>query len=60
MIKKYKITNEEFEAIKEAIDSVLSLYQYDFISADSGEGSEISMSIKTFFEVLKGEFIIID
>lgn len=58
MEKEWKITKEEFEAIKEAIGSVLGLYQYEFISASNQEGRETSMSIETFFETLKGEFLI--
>lgn len=58
MTKKYIITEEEFEAIKKAIENRLMLYQYDFVSASSEHGDEISMSKETFFEGLKGEFII--
>lgn len=58
MKKRYEITTEEFEAIKETIEKVLNLWHYDFISADDGMGSGISMSKEQFFEALKGEFII--
>lgn len=58
MLKKYIISEEEFEAIKNAIENRLHLWQYDFISASNEHGSEISMSKDTFFEGLKGEFII--
>lgn len=58
MNKQWKLTEEEFKAIKEAITSVLNLWHYEFISASNQEKHEISMSIETFFNALKREFII--
>ena len=52
MKKKFIITTEEFEAIKEAVSSALRL-------TDKGRG-DISMSKKEFFESLEKEFIIED
>ena len=62
MRKKYIITQEEFEAIKEAIKNALELWNYSIIEAhDSIEPlSGISMKKETFFELLKREFIIED
>jgi hypothetical protein len=57
MQKKYEITEEEFNAIKEAIEDTLSLWQHDTIEA-LGEHSSTSMSKETFFEQLRGKFII--
>jgi hypothetical protein len=58
MKKTWKITEEEFEAIKEAITSTLSLWQYDFIEASTEDGRSTSMSVETFFDSLKREFLI--
>jgi hypothetical protein len=58
MKKKYEITEEEFNAIKEAISEVLQLWHHDCIEADNERQDSISMSKETFFEMLKGEFII--
>lgn len=58
MLKKYIITEEEFEAIKKAIENQLHLWQYDIITASDENRHEISMSKDTFFEGLKGEFIV--
>jgi hypothetical protein len=55
MIKKYTATKEEIEGIKEVIDKILQLWTYDFVSASSPDGREISMSKKTFFEQLERE-----
>ncbi|MFW6173499.1 MAG: hypothetical protein ACOC5T_07135 [Elusimicrobiota bacterium] len=52
---KKEIKEKEFETIKKAIESVLCLWQYDFIGAENEEGGKISMSKKTFFEMLKRE-----
>jgi hypothetical protein len=58
MKKKYEITEEEFNAIKEAITETLQLWQHDCIEANTESGRSISMSKETFFRQLKGEFII--
>jgi len=58
MKKLYQITEEEFNIIKEAIENTLSLWQYDFIEANDGNGRATSMSKETFFNGLKTEFII--
>jgi hypothetical protein len=57
MKKIYKITEEEFAAIKDAIEAVLSR-DYEFVTANNGEGRGTSMSKETFFEHLWEEFII--
>lgn len=57
MTKRFEITEEEFEAIKEAIRSFLQLWQYDSLEVSNGITS-MSMSVKTFFEGLKREFVI--
>jgi len=58
MQKKYQITEEEFDAIKSAIEETLNLEQYSFVGATDTNGRAISMSKETFFERLKGQFII--
>lgn len=58
MKKKYIITEEEFEVIKEAISKVLEFWQYETIEAKSENGRSMLMSDETFFENLKREFII--
>lgn len=58
MKKKYLITKEEFEVIKESIEEVLQLWNYDFISAKDEDDREISMSKEIFFSGLKDKFII--
>lgn len=58
MKKRWEVTKEEFEAIEEAITAVLSLWQYEMISASDESGRSTGMSKKTFFETLKGKFII--
>lgn len=58
MTKKYIITEEEFEAIKKAIENELQLWQYNIISASNKSGHELGMNKKTFFEGLRREFII--
>lgn len=58
MRKKYIITEEEFGAIKEAIEAQLDLFAYKFIEANDGHGRATSMSKETFFEGLRGQFII--
>lgn len=60
MKKIFQITNEEFEAITHAVENVLELCHYDFVSATSEGDDAISMSKKTFFEQLKREFEIKD
>ena len=59
MKKLYQITEEEFEAIKKAIEETLHLWNYDSISASDEDESSISMSKEKFFEQLKKEFIVI-
>jgi len=59
MKKLYQITEEEFEAIKKAIEETLHLWNYDFISASDEDEASISMSKEKFFEQLKKEFIVI-
>ena len=59
MKKEWSITEEEFEAIKQAIESVLDLWHYDFIGAENEDGSGTSMSKETFFDSLEREFKII-
>lgn len=56
MKKKYDITEEEFGAIKTAIENVLQLWHYDFIEANSENKDSTSMSKETFFDSLKMEF----
>lgn len=59
MKKKFIITTEEFEAIEQAIESVLQLWHYDFITVKTDyDGGEMHLSKKTFFDSLKNEFII--
>lgn len=58
MKKKYIISPEEFEAIKEAITSVLRLDINTSLCAASEEDTELSMSKETFFTNLASEFII--
>lgn len=60
MKKRYEITTEEFEVIKEAISKVLDLHSNDCVSAETYEGGGTSMSKETFFEMLKLNFIIKD
>ena len=59
MKKLYQITEEEFEAIKKAIEETLHLWNYDFISASDEEENQILMSKEAFFKQLKEEFIVI-
>jgi len=59
MKKLYQITEEEFEAIKKAIEETLNLWNYDSISASDEEENQISMSREAFFKQLKEEFIVI-
>ena len=59
MKKLYQITEEEFEAIKKAIEETLNLWNYDFISASDEEENQIAMSKEAFFKQLKEEFIVI-
>ena len=56
MKKKYIIEQEEFDAIKTAIENVLQLWTHEFIEAKSEDGSATAMSKETFFEGLKAEF----
>ena len=49
----YSTTEKEYEVIKKVIEDILSLYQYDYMSAEDDNGGGISMSKKTFFEQLK-------
>lgn len=58
MTKKWQITKEEFSAIQHAIESVLNLWQYEFIKAENEYDSSQSMSKETFFEALKREFLV--
>jgi hypothetical protein len=59
MQKQYKITEEEFEAIKEAISNTLNLWSYDIVVAsDYDDTRSTSMNKETFFNTLKSEFII--
>lgn len=58
MKKKYQITEEEFEAIKEAIGSVLGLWAYPLLEANDGNDSARAMPKEVFFEGLRAEFII--
>ena len=60
MKKVFQITTEEYEAIKSAIEDVLSLWQYDFIEANSEDNSSTAMSKDTFFKSLESRFIIKD
>ena len=56
MNKEWSITEEEFDAIKQAVESVLGLWNYDFIEANDGFKNATSMSKETFFDSLKREF----
>ncbi len=58
MKKIYKITQEEFDAIKDAVSNVLQLWQFEFIEASNENESSVSMSAKTFFDALSSEFIV--
>jgi len=49
----YSTSEKEYQIIKKVIEDVLSLYQYDFISANNEDGGEISMSKETFFKGLE-------
>ena len=49
----YSTSEKEYQIIKKVIEDVLSLYQYDYMSAEDDNGGCISMSKKTFFEQLK-------
>ena len=59
MKKKYQITEEEYQVIKEAIIEVLSLWNYEYIEASDETGRSISMNKEVFFDSLKREFIIL-
>lgn len=58
MKKKFEISEEEFFAIKEVIVRILSLWNYDIIQATNHDGSKMSMSVETFFNALRDEFLI--
>ena len=62
MIKKYQLTEEEFKAIEEAIESVLgychSWNEKDIMECMQDSGHSVSMNVKTFLEALKSRFII--
>lgn len=55
MEKHWKMTEEEFEAVRDAIKSVFS-YRGQFIEANDGDGQGTSMSFQTFFSSLAQEF----
>lgn len=59
MQKKFQITSEEFDAIKEAITQTLDLWAYDFIEANCEDGRSMGMSKETFFKKLEKQFIVI-
>lgn len=58
MKKKFELTEEEFEAITEAITSVLSLWNYDIIEVTDRDKFSMAMHKDTFFQALRDEFII--
>ena len=58
MKKKYHITEEEFEAIEDAVEDTLNLWAYGFIEVNNGHGSAMSMSKDTFFKSLKDRFVV--
>ena len=58
MTKKYHLTQEEFEALKKAIENVLHLWEFNFIKAHEENGAAMSMSKDVFFECLEREFVV--
>lgn len=58
MKKRYQISQEEFEMIKDIISEVLELCFYNSITVEDNIGHRMSMRKETFFETLKNRFII--
>jgi len=59
MIKKYEITEEEFDAIVKAISDTLGWYGDNYSLTCGKEGRGTSMSVETFKNSLRERFIII-